>query len=189
MAPIRLSFCLTFLLVSFSSVQVFGQLPSVVQLPSFQTFSYSGSVVVPDAGTTSLGGVKSSAYYSQRRPGFRSTGWSQSNSQAAVTATIIDLHEMDRQLLGASPEVIAEEIARGDRGVRSKPADPVEEGKALVRYARRQLREGKKAEAFVTYQMAIAVLDGRLRDLALVEYRNTFGPAAEQALELSRPVR
>ena len=26
------------------------QIPSVVQLPSFQTFSYTGSVVVPDSG-------------------------------------------------------------------------------------------------------------------------------------------
>jgi hypothetical protein len=157
----------------------------VVQLPSFQTFSYSGSVVVPDGGTTSLGGIRSSAYSSQRRPGFRSTAWSQSNAQVAVNATIIDLQEMDRQILGASPEA----IGRGSREVGSKPADPVEEGKALVRYARQQLRDGKKSEAFVTYQMAIAVLDGRLQELARVEFRSTFGPAAEQALELSRPVR
>ena len=158
-----------------------GQLPSVVQLPSFQTFSYSGTVVVPDRGTTSLGGVRSSAMSSQRRPGSRSFGLSQSNAQAAVSATIIDLNEMDRQILGASPQ----QLARGGTSMRSRAVDPVEEGKALVRYARRQYLDGKKSESFVTYQMAIGVLDGRLKDLALVEFRRVFGVAAEQSLRLA----
>ncbi len=64
--------------------------------------------------------------------------------------------------------------------------DPVEEGKALVRYARQQYREGKTSESFVTYQMAIGVLDGRLKDLAVVEFRRVFGVAAEQSLRLAQ---
>ena len=159
-----------------------GQLPSVVQLPSFQTFSYSGSVVVPDGGTTSLGGVRSLAMRSQQRPLSRSFGLSGSNAQAAVSATIIDLNEMDRQILGSSPQ----ELARHGKAKRPRTVDPVEEGKALVRYARSQYREGKTSESFVTYQMAIGVLNGRLRDLAVVEFRRVFGVAAEQSLRLAQ---
>jgi hypothetical protein len=161
---------------------VWGQLPSVVQLPSFQTFSYSGSVLVPDGGTTSLGGVSRSAMSSQRRPFSRSFGWSQSNAQAAVSATIIDLNEMDRQILGASPK----EFVREGKVASSRQADPVEEGKSLVRYARKQFLEGKESESFVTYQMAIGVLDGRLQELAVAEFRRVFGTAAEQSLRLAQ---
>lgn len=159
-----------------------GQLPSVVQLPSFHTFSYSGSVVVPDGGSTSLGGVRSSAMSSQRRLGGRSVGWMQSNAQASVSATIIDLNEMDRQILGASPK----EFARRGQAVRAQPADPVEEGKALVRYARRQYKEGKESQSFVTYQMAIAILDGQLHDLAVAEFRRVFGASADHSLRMSQ---
>ncbi len=162
--------------------EVAGQVPSVVQLPSFQTFSYSGSVLVPDRGTTSLGGVSRSAMSSQRRPLSRSFGWSQSNAQAAVSATIIDLNEMDRQILGSSPK---EFVRRGQLAQTGK-ADPVEEGKSLVRYARKQYLQGKQSESFVTYQMAIGVLDGRLRELALAEFRRVFGAAAEQTLHLAQ---
>ena len=159
-----------------------GQLPSVVQLPSFQTFSYSGSVVVPDGGTTSLGGVRSSAMRSRQRPLSRSFGINQSNAQAAVTATIIDLNEMDRQIRGSSPQ----NLAHSGDSKRARAVDPVEEGKALVRHARRQYREGKKSESFITYQMAIGVLDGRLRDLAVVEFKRVFGVAAAQSLRLAQ---
>lgn len=159
-----------------------GQLPSVVQLPSFQTFSFSGSVVVPDGGTTSLGGVGSSAIYSQRRPTSRSFGSSLSNSHASVSARIIDLNEMDRQILGASPQ----ELLHNGQPNRPRAIDPVEEGKALVRHARRQYREGEKSGSFVTYQMAIGILNGQLRELAVLEFRRVFGEAADQSLSVAR---
>jgi hypothetical protein len=119
---------------------------------------------------------------SQQRQMSRSFGLSQSNAQAAVSATIIDLNEMDRQILGATPK----EFIRNGRRERTRPADPVEEGKALVRYARQQYREGKTSESFVTYQMAIGVLDGRLHELAIAEFRRVFGTAAEQSLRLAQ---
>jgi hypothetical protein len=168
-----------------SKVGAQSQLPSVVQLPSIHTFFYSGTVVVPDSGGAYLGGNRRSASGSSRRGLGRAFGSSLGNPQASVTATIIDHNAIDRQLLGATPEQLAK--ANGGRVVagKAKTLDPVEEGKALVRFARKQYREGKKTASFDTYRMAIGVLQGRLRELARVEFRRVFGPAADQSLRMA----
>lgn len=178
MRRLRVLTLLTMTFLALSQTRSFGQLPSVVQLPSFQTFSYSGSVLVPDRGTTALGGVRSSAMASRRTPFGRSFAATHSNAQLSISATIIDLEEMDRQILGDSPR----DFVRNQQRSSTKRADPTEEGKALVRYARRQYRDGNQSQAFATYRMAIACLDGRLQELAIVEFRRIFGPAASQAL-------
>lgn len=170
--------------------QVGSRIPSVVQLPSFQTFSYSGTVVVPDSGAGYLGGNRSSASGARRRAFNRAFGSSLGNSQASVAPTIVDHNEIDRQLLGGTPK----EFVKSERknaaagnlgGTKRKSIDPVEEGKALVRFARAQYREGKKSAAFDTYLMAIQVLNGRLRELAIVEFRRVFGTAADQSLRMA----
>jgi hypothetical protein len=170
-----------FLLIAAVFTDASGQLPSVVQLPSFRTFSYSGTVVVPDGGSAYLGGNRTSLSGSSRRGLSRGFGFSQGISQASVTATIIDLDEIDRHLLGATPQ----EFVKASQRDRAKQVDPTEEGKALVRYARRQYREGKKTAAFDTYRMAISVLRGRLRELAEAEFRRVFGSAADQSLRMA----
>ena len=174
-------------IVMFAGNKASAQLPSVVQLPSFQTFSYSGSVVVPDRGTTSLGGVRSSATLSRRRPGARGFARNQANSGLSLSATIIDLDEMDRQIRGRADQVMnGPQAINADGTLRSRRRiDPVEEGKSLVRFARRQYREGNKSESFATYQMAIGVLDGKLRELARAEFRRVFGEAADQSLRMA----
>ena len=93
----------------------FAQLPSVVQLPSFHTFSFSGSVLVPDGGTTSLGGVKRSASGYNHRGWNRGYGSVNSNSNASISARIIDLAEMDRQILGGSPQDFLRRMRMQDR--------------------------------------------------------------------------
>lgn len=159
-----------------------AQLPSVVQLPSIQTFSYSGTVVVPDSGSTYLGGVNRASSGSTRRGLSRASGSALGHSGASVSATIIDLDEMDRELLGGTPK----QFMDSQRAPRTKKvANKTEEGKALVRYARAKYREGNKSAAFDGYQMAIAVLDGRLKELATVEFRRLFGTAADQTLRMS----
>ncbi len=182
-----------------------AQLPSVVQLPSFHTFSYRGSVLVPDGGTTSLGGVKRSATGYNHRGWNRGYGSVNSTSNASVSARIIDLAEMDRQILGGSPQEFlrrmrAEEqqaiatglpvatTARQTQATRSPAASTLsrtEEGKALVRFARQEYREGRKSSSIQAYGMAINQLDGRLKTLAVAEFRRVFGTAAEQLLQLS----
>ncbi len=85
-------------LVLFGS-QSFGQ---VVQLPTVQVFSYSGSVAVPDQGTSYLGGNASSASFQRPYGRPRSTSLSRLNTagNSSVHARVIDLDELDRQVLG-----------------------------------------------------------------------------------------
>lgn len=165
--------------------QATAQLPSVVQLPSFHSFSYSGTVVVPDSGGAYLGGMRRSASGSSRRGWNRAFGSSLGNPQASVTATIIDHNQIDRRLLGSKPG----EISKAGKRAAAKPLDPVEEGKALVRFARKQYREGRKTAAFDSYLMAIEILSGRLRELAKVEFRRVFGSAADQSLRMAALTR
>ncbi len=182
-----------------------AQLPSVVQLPSFHTFSYRGSVLVPDGGTTSLGGVKRSATGYNRRGWNRGYGSVNSTSNASVSARIIDLAEMDRQILGGSPEEflrrmraqerqtvatgmpleLSRQQGQGIPSSKASPLSPIEEGKALVRFARQEYRDGRKSASIQAYGMAINQLDGRLKTLAVAEFRRVFGTAAEQLLQLS----
>lgn len=182
-----------------------AQLPSVVQLPSFHTFSYGGSVVVPDGGTTSLGGVKRSATGYNHRGWNRGYGSVNSTSNASVSARIIDLAEMDRQILGGSPKEFLRRLRAQEqqaiatglpvaatvrqtpemRNSKSAVLSRTEEGKALVRFARQEFREGRKSSSIQAYGMAINQLDGRLKTLAVAEFRRVFGTAAEQLLQLS----
>ncbi len=155
-----------------------AQLPTTVQLPSFSIFSYSGSVVVPDQGAAYLGGNRSSASGYRRRGLSRGLGSSLLSSQASVHATIIDHGEIDRQLLGGSPE----EFMRREELARPRQVTATEEGKSLVRYARTLYREGRQTESFDTYRMAIRILPTGLRELATSEFERVFGAAATQAV-------
>ncbi len=187
----RTTIALTSLMLVVGSTQLRAQtpLPSVVQLPSFSTFSYHGTVVVPDSGGAYLGGVKRSASGVTRRGrGLgHGIGAALGNSGASVHATIIDLNEIDRQILGGTPEqFLRRERAKEARlGIDPKIAvDPDAEGKALVRYARRRYREGKHSKSFDGYLLAIDVLSPNLRDLAAAEFKRVFGQAADQATRM-----
>ena len=156
-----------------------AQLPTTVQLPSFSSFSYRGTVVVPDNGGAYLGGVNRSATGLNRRGLSRGFGSSLGHSGASVHATIIDHSEIDRQLLGVDPK----ELVKG-KSTRKK-ADPDAEGKALVRYARQMYREGKEGQSFDTYRMAIKVLRPGLREFATREFERVFGEPAKQAVRMA----
>ncbi len=76
-----------------------------VQLPTMQTFSSTGSVLVPDRGGAFLGGVNRAASGYSRRgvPLFGAgsptpIGRQVSATQTSVHATIIDLNEWDQQM-------------------------------------------------------------------------------------------
>ena len=98
----------------------------VVMLPTYKIFSTSGSVLVPDRGMAHLGSISHAREGSVTRgiPGlaqlpmvgrlFRNQGIGREvgHAGAAVTATIIDLRELDAQVLASAriPVVSAEEI-------------------------------------------------------------------------------
>ncbi len=172
-------------LVGGSPGEANAQLPTTVQLPSFSFFTFSGTVVVPDSGGAYLGGLRSSATGMNRRGLSRGFGSSQLSSQASVHATIIDHNAIDRQLLGGTPKEFMKSSAPSRSQRRPKTVDPSEEGKALVRYARKQYREGKQTQSFDAYRMAIHILPTGLRELARKEFERVFGAAATQAVRMS----
>jgi hypothetical protein len=74
----------------------------VVQLPTLRTFSLQTSVLVPDGGTTSLGGNTRTADWLRTGPGLtsRSSASNRLTSNASVSAQIIDLQALDQAILG-----------------------------------------------------------------------------------------
>ncbi|MDM4017358.1 hypothetical protein [Roseiconus lacunae] len=174
-----------------------------IQLPSFQTFRYSGSVVVPDQGATSLGSVRRSASRSRSvgsgnitRRGFgqRAGSATGSTGDSSVHVTIIDHDAIDRQLRGLPTRpVTGSAVPKSTRDALKPPrqpggtsrdrdqSDPDAEGKALVRYARSQYRAGKRSAAFDIYQLAISKLSPRLAELAKAERDRVF-PAEQRRL-------
>ncbi len=156
------------LLIAGSLQTAVGQ---TVQLPTIHQFGYSGSVLVPDGGTAALGSY-GSASQSSSQSGWlvpqvngRSSGITSAGS--SVTATIIDLEQMDRELLGQSPQQLRDASRRSPRAVRS--VDTNEEGKSLVRYARTLVKQGKLRAARQAYQTALPMLSVELRRLAQQE--------------------
>lgn len=98
---------------------------TAVQLPTFNFFTTSTTVTVPDQGNTLMGSVNRSSSGNTTRGvpilgkipglnrGFKNTGIgsSTSASQMRVSATIIDLNELDEAVLA---EAAARRMARGE---------------------------------------------------------------------------
>jgi hypothetical protein len=161
-----------------------------VQLPSFSRFSYSGSVLVPTGGSTSLGGVsRSSAGRSSRGLRGRALGAGIDHAGARAHVTIIDHDAIDRQIRGlpakggpasgAPPTGVSRSGSLLNSRVASQ--DPDAEGKALVRFARKQFLAGHRTSAFDAYRMAIETLSPTLSRLAMREFQRVF-PAKQRPL-------
>ncbi|MGB7342989.1 MAG: hypothetical protein WBD20_02140 [Pirellulaceae bacterium] len=190
LSPFRLFALSVAVVIAFSvNASAQGSLPSVVQLPSFSSFSYDGTLLVPDGGEAHLGSVKRSASSSSRNGLSRAGGFEHSISQATAKVHIIDNAEIDRQLLGGTPQ----EFLRRERAKEVRlgidplaPIDPDGTGKALVRRARTEYRSGNQSAAFASYRSAIENLRSEnLRQLATAEFKRLFGSSADQALQMA----
>lgn len=165
---------------------------TTVQLPTFNTFRYSGSVLVPTGGSTSLGGVSRSASgRTSRRGGGRGFGENVGHAGAQAHVTIIDNDAIDRQIRGLPPKGSGGSTTTNPHG-QAAPAtpnrlsvaqqerrdasvdDPDAEGKALVRFARKQYLAGKPTSSFDAYRLAIDSLSPRLAQLAEAEFHRVF---------------
>ena len=93
----------------------------VVQLPSVQSFSYSGGASVPDHGDATLGGYRTrrgTSSISGAGPlASRSVGSQASGGSSSVSATIIDLQAMDEAILNQPADTPA--LAASNYAVRS----------------------------------------------------------------------
>lgn len=100
----------------------------VVQLPSFRNFSVNGGAIVPDGGTTSLGGVGYATSQST------SAGWgpyavrsgssSVGGAAVSVSASIIDLQALDEAILGRSGTGVAASTGTTGSTVTAGPLAP-----------------------------------------------------------------
>ncbi len=92
----------------------------VVQLPSYRSFSYSGSAWVPDGGTVALGGVNTARYGSSVSgfgPLSRSgIGGGSSSQTLSASAQIIDLDAMDEAILAGGVALTASRPGLGYAG-------------------------------------------------------------------------
>lgn len=177
----------TAVIVSFAAGTCSAQ---VVTLPTFNTFQYSGSVLVPDGGAAHLGSIGRSAEsrrsngWGPFRSGPQTSGRSISRGTLSAHVQIIDLAEMDRQLLGAEPQ----EFLRRQRAIEAAnavpplPRDPVEEAKQLVRDARQCVQKGNFRVADYYYRRAIRELPSDLAEIAQREY-DRF---KQQSVQLAR---
>ncbi|MCC9642694.1 hypothetical protein LOC71_10435 [Rhodopirellula sp. JC740] len=132
----------------------------VVQLPSVRRFSSTGGMLIPDRGTGTFGG--GSSYQSGRAsrrglsPG-TAVGGSARAGGVSVSATIIDLEEMDRQILGDDPRSFA---------AKSSTEQTIADAKALVQNARRLLKDGERLRAQGAYELALHRLSRLVKDLS-----------------------
>ncbi len=169
-----------------------------VHLPAIRQFSYSGSVLVPDRGSAILGGTRSAAMASSSRgvpgvgawPGGRSRSSQASAGGISVSATIIDLDQIDRQILGYDPRQ-AMRVRHKGAGFVSSAAE-IAEAKSLVRNARQVVSQGQRETAKHLYGLAIEKLGrhpeaGALLAYARAEFVGEFGEKAGCMAARRRP--
>jgi hypothetical protein len=148
-----------------------------VQLPSFRQFSTSTTVVVPDRGSVSLGGLGRAAGGSSQFgvpgiPGSRSSSSATQASGVSVSAQIHDFAEMDRQLLEQAAAMRGKKLegaSRPRRGSTSQAVSSVAEirrtheaaqvaddqvARDLLQKAEDAFSAGKYGVATIYYRMA-----------------------------------
>ncbi len=160
---------------------VFAQPATTVQLPTFQFFTTSTSVLVPDRGATVLGGNRTNStgsnFYSQPYLGpVRPSSTNGVTSQTQVHVQIHDLREMDEALLRQAtgqagnrsgllpaPQVTSSADLPPAGSVADAARARLVEAQAAEREARKFYEQGLAAEANgrpslarAYYQMAVA---------------------------------
>ncbi len=175
--------------VAWGLLAVAGQ-AQTIQLPTFQTFATSTTVVVPDSGYAFVAGDPQSGY-SQFGGSAGALGSMTSGGGVGMIAQIHDLRAMDQQLLaGAAPRPspppdawtarlasaranmaavpgagiaeIRQQLAQEDAARLAELADSLERGK-------RALDEGKPGVAKIYFQSVAKNGTGRLKELAEIE--------------------
>ncbi len=177
---------------------------TTVQLPAFGMFSTSTSLLVPDQGGTSLGGMDgASGGQSQAGlPGLRNSavGSSRASGNTQVRATVHDFQKADAALLGAGsgmanaagedPAARALAAARSSSAGQAAPSvaearrfheaeQDAQNAEARQWFERGQAAEedAKPAAAKIYYQMAARRASGELRQSALARLAALGGGA------------
>ncbi len=148
----------------------------VVQLPTIQTYSYSGSALVPDRGSTSLyGNSADQAYYLRYgRPRSRAlTSSSKQHGNSSLSAHVIDLDELDRRILGlpvppdpTKPKrqpAVSNALRSANNPVAAIYSKPLQsETESAVRPPRRTLRDVSSGDYMLLLSHPELVSDSRI---------------------------
>jgi hypothetical protein len=180
MAAIRPSLIVLLLLALVSRADA-----QAVQLPTFHQFSVSTTVVVPDRGTSTLGGVRRSSTASSR---FGPVRGSRANSVThmaggmRVAAQIHDFDAMDRAIVkelhanstGHNSESISADGAPSLSEIRRRKSlvmePPGEDLRALIDRAEEAEAQGRLGAARIYLQMATRRAAGPLRQQVQTKY-------------------
>jgi len=167
----------------------------VVQQPTIGTFSVNTSVLVPDQGSAMLGGIRSSAAGQTQRGGLytnKAMGSRSSAGSASISATIIDLQEMDRAILqlGNGSSTLSKQLGSEStsgpsfkvKGMSDSDLDDVHYFLTLAQKARRQ---GHWASIDVYIQLAKSKIPSEKQTELLTRYG--FGDKKE--LKPGRPLK
>lgn len=164
-----------------------------VQLPTFQQFGVSTTVVVPDRGSAALGGVRRAATGSNQfgfpgTPGNRAGGATASAGGMSVLVQIHDFEAMDRALLEQAaamrPGTAAADASARNPTLEGENAPSLKEIRrrraemAIIAHGTTELMAradaaraaGNLGSARVLYQMAARRASGPLRESALANY-------------------
>ena len=177
----------------------------VVQLPTYQFFSTDSSVMVPDHGTASLGGVtRSSTGSNQFGPPFlpsnRSFGSQTGAAGARVSVMIHDFEAMDAALMAGAPDGAGRAGQIGavaanpssppgqlasvaDLAARKAAAHATEQAEAeqLLERGLKAQAEGKPGAAKVYLQMAAKRSTGKLKQQVLAAFGSANSVTSESA--------
>ncbi len=160
---------------------------TTVQLPTFQRFSMSTSVLVPDQGSVNLGGVNRSFQSSSQRgapflPPTRSSSGGVSASGVSVSAYIHDLEELDAAVLAearrrrgglprqqyaqpqrARPSVTMSRVSEVRATTRAKNRAQLAVAKEDYELAQRLIAKGKTGAARIALRNAYKRADASLK--------------------------
>lgn len=129
------------------AAESFAQAPTTVQLPSFQFFTVSTSVLVPDRGTMSLGGISTAGTSALASGPFfpqSASGSTMNSSGMSISVQIHDMAELDAAVL-AQTKSIGSSSSSSLAGTKSPASQSV-------------------AEAHRQHEQEVAAVDDQARD-------------------------
>ena len=179
------------LLLTAVAQQAIAQPATTVQLPSFSYFTVNTTVSVPDRGGVSLAGTNRAGDAVRTRGfgplGIRSIASDRAANNVSVTATILDMAELDAQALAGAARrgEVDSDDARAELLTRDVKQEPAPDSVAAIRaqnaaaavarvseaagyLAKAQEAEaaGKKSVAKIFYQMAARRDTGAIKQVA-----------------------
>ncbi len=178
-------------------------LAQAVQLPTFNSFSASTTVLVPDRGSVSLGGVSSASSGRTQRgvPGLAGLGRPFNNvgignsttaANARISAHIHDFEALDQATLAAGAAQVAADGKPGSKPLASSVAADHPPSLDEIHARQQRLATARQAEAAESYQQGLDALAAGKTTFAKIHFtaaaRDASGELRQQAQSQLRDI-